>query len=85
MTAEDVERLREWIEDTDCPESECDRRGCVAVRMVRSTLEIHKPIHDLDVGDVCDECDNESAYGVAWPCPTVSALVRCLGEEVQNG
>jgi hypothetical protein len=99
VTAEDVGRLEQLIAYIDnAPNSEIPQKGArMLARMVRSTLEIHKPVPDTgntmqghDPIVVCEHCAGEHEWdeGLAqciYPCPTVVSIVRCLGEEAQNG
>jgi hypothetical protein len=85
VTAADVERLKEWLDESECcmpGEGPCPI--CVSLRMVRSTLEIHKPV-PMGVDNTilaCPFCVSDLGSVYAGHCPTVSALVRCLPEEV---
>lgn len=63
---------RELLDSIHRYEARCTAESALAAR-VEKVLALHASKAD-EFGPVCSECDKQSDYGVAWPCPTIRAL-----------
>lgn len=81
-----------------CEDSRCIVYGFDEMRVaLLAVLDLHKR-HDKGLGygsreeggygtvpDVCGECGKIDEYAQKWPCPTVRAIAKALGVEVDGG
>lgn len=61
-----------------------DRANLLAA--VEAVVEVHKPLHALDVGtrpahhtNVCIGCGTDDGNWQVWPCPTIRSITTALG------
>lgn len=59
-------------------------RTLAMVAAHREILELHKRSDEVPWYSVCDRCGTPLEYPVDWPCPTIKALAKGYGIEVQE-